>query len=163
MTFDELLQKVNNDTTGIAKGYDIDFLQDKFVRCLPVDEFDALITRNLARFKAIEKTLLEANEPKDGDFVEFDGEIARICSTRFSDTFQLSNTIGVYVSEGGYTQASGGTWDPSISVELERLKLANLVPTQKTKKGRCWTFSDGDAGAHRGVWFEIEFKVWSLN
>ncbi len=162
MTYSELIEKIKNDTTGIAKGYDISFLQDKFVHCYPEKAFDALMARDLEMFKVIEKELLEAKEPKDGDFVEYDGEIARICSTLYSDTFQLSNTIGIYVSKGGYTQASGCTWDPNVKVEEERLKSSNLTPTGKTQKGLCWAFSDGEAGGRRGVYFEINFKVWSL-
>ena len=164
MTYSELVDKIHADTTGIAKGYDISFLQELFVCTIKTSEdFDKLMARDLKMFSEIEQSLLNANEPKEGEFVEFDGNLARICSTRYDDKFQLSNKIGVYVSDGN-SQASGCTWDCDIEIknEGERLKLPNLKPTGRTMKGRCWTFSDRDAGSGRGVWFEIEFKVWSL-
>lgn len=168
MTYEKLIEKINQENSGIAKGYDVNFLQEEFVYRYGSESennFDRRMSKDLEMFKAIEKALFEAAEPKEGDFVEYEGGMARICSTRYGDTFQLSNSIGIYVSEGGYTQASGCTWDPSVKVEdeAERLKFSNLTLTPNAKKGRCWTFSGGEAGGGRGVYFEIDFKVWLLN
>ncbi len=158
MTYIELINKIDDDKSGIAKGYDISFLQHEFQGRR---SFSELIAKDLEMFKNIEKALLETKEPKEGDFVEYDGKFARI--SRKGYTFQLSNKIGVNVSEGGYSQASGCTWDPEINIDRSRLKLDNLRLTTKTKKGTCWAFSEGYAGANRGVYYGINFKVWLLN
>ena len=109
--------------------------------------------------------------PSEGDFVEYEeGKFARI--SRLSngcDSFQISNAIGVYVwansnPEASGAQASGATWDPSLDcVSMERLKIQNLQKSSETKKGRCWTFSENRSGAGRGVYFEINFKIWRLS
>lgn len=162
-SYAELLEKINSEPTGIAKGYKVYFLQDKFVCMMKTEQdFDALIARDLEMFKRIEKRLLESEKPNEGEFVEYGGGMARICSTKFGEAFQLSNTVGVFVHEIGRTEASGCTWDPDVQVDRERLKFSNLIPTNKTQKGICWTFSDGEIVKDGGVYFEIEFKVWSL-
>ncbi len=164
MTYSKLINKINSDESGIAKGYDISFLQEEFVCRYKPGSLDELIIRDLEMFKDIERALLEAKEPKEGDFVEYDGKFARISRNHHNGTFQLSNKIGVYVSRGGYTQASGCTWDPDFDyIELERLKFSNLTPTSKTRKGECWAFSEGHSGPRRGVYFNINFKVWLLD
>jgi len=163
MTYSELIEEINADETGLAKGYSISFLQNEHVSRYKPESLQERIARDLKYFKLIEKDLLQTKEPKNGDFVEYeDGKFARICSLYDNNTFQLSNEIGVYVSDGGCTQVSGCAWDPEIEVDEQRLKLKNLSLTKKTKKGECWTFSGGIAGGDRGVWFEISFKVWSL-
>lgn len=138
MTYDDLLKKIESEPTGIAKGYDIGFLHQKFVIMMKTEEdFDDLIARDLLMFERIEKRLLESKDPHEGEFVEYEGGIARICATRFGETFQLSNMVGVFVYEVGRTEASGYTFDASVQVERERLKFSNLTLTKKTQKGRC--------------------------
>lgn len=164
MTYSELTEHIQKEETGIAKGYDINFLLDMCEWEKNGKEiFENLIKRDLELFSQIEKSLLEQNEPKEGDFVEYEeGKFARISSDHQDGTFQLSNTIGVYVSDG-CTQASGCTWDPSLDhIQQERLTFDNLEPTSKKMKGSCWMFSEGISGPHRGVNYDINFKVWRL-
>ena len=108
------------------------------------------------------KFRFEVKNPQEGDFVEYeDGKFARI--SRIGDSFQLSNQIGIYVWEAG-SQASGCTWDPNLDyIGRDKTVLQNLQATAETKGGRCWTFSGNQAGGGRGVWFEINFKVWKLH
>jgi len=164
MTYENLIRKIENEETGIAKGYDKSFLQDVCCYRNNSEEiFDNLIAKDLKLFASIETALLERKEPIEGDFVEYaDGKFARISVNHRNGTFQLSNKIGVYVSECG-SQASGCTWDPELDhIERERLVFDNLTLTSKTMQGRCWMFSGGYAGGGRGVYYNIKFKVWLL-
>lgn len=165
MRYEELVKKINKEKTGIAKGYDIGFLQNLCVYTRDGEKiFDNLINGDLELFRSIETDILKREEPIEGDFVEYaDGLFARISRNHENGTFQLSNKIGVYVSKGGLTQASGCTWDKELDdIARDRLKKNNLMPTTKTLKGDCWMFSGGDAGPHRGVYYESSFKVWLL-
>ena len=164
MTYSDLLEHISKEETGIAKGYDINFLSDMCeYKTNGKEIFESLIKRDLELFSQIEKSLLETREPTEGDFVEYEeGKFARISRNHCDGTFQLSNTIGVYVSNG-CAQASGCTWDPSLDHILqERLTFDNLEPTSKQMKGSCWTFSEGESGPYRGVYYVINFKVWRL-
>lgn len=163
MKYCELIEKIEADKTGLAKGYDINFLQEEFCFKYKPRSLEKLISNDLKLFKAIEKAILKAKKPLEGDFVEYDGNIARIARIYEDDTFQISNKIGVNISKGGYTSSSGCTWDPEITIDSSRLNFNNLTRTPKTKKGRCWMFSEGYAAASRGVSYEIDFKVWLLN
>jgi hypothetical protein len=155
MTYENTLTFIENEQTGIAKGYDFSFLQSFYSR----ERLEAQVAFDLASFKTIEENLLGKNEPKEGEWVEYaEGEYARL--SRIGDTVQVSNQVGIYVWENG-AQASGCTWDPDLD-HLGTLYKSDLIATTETKKGRCWTFSGNQAGPGRGVYFEINFKVWKL-
>ncbi|MDD3054821.1 MAG: hypothetical protein PHE16_02970 [Aliarcobacter sp.] len=157
MTYDEVISFRDNEKTGIAKGYSLEYLRDFCSK----EKLEKVIANDLAMFEKIEKSLIEINEPKEGDFVKFDGNISRLSRIHEDGKFQLSESIGVFVSEFS-SQASGCVWDSTITIERDRLTLENLEPISMFKKGRCWTFSGNEAGGGRGVWFEINFKVWNL-
>jgi hypothetical protein len=159
LTYLELIELIEGEKTGIAKGYSVCHLR-KEVRS--VEYFESLMKRDLKMFEEIQTGLLNTSEPHDGEWVEYeDGEFARIASLHGSQ-FQLSNKIGVNVWERG-SQASGCTWDYELDhIEQSRLMIENLIPTNNTKKGLCWTFSEKNAGGDRGVYFEIDCKVWKL-
>jgi hypothetical protein len=155
----QLIDLINAEETGIAKGYSVCHLQREI---RSKESFESLMKRDLMLFKNIQQDLLETKEPREGEFVEYeDGQFARISNLR--GQLQLSNSIGVYVSEGGCSKASGCTWDPNLDhIEKSRLAVENLMPISETRKGRCWTFSEANAGGDRGVYFEIDFKIWKL-
>lgn len=157
MTYEELLSFRDNEKTGIAKGYSLDFLRDFFSKT----KLEKVIANDLVMFQEIEKSLLDKKKPTEGDFVQYDGKIARLSVIHFNGSIQLSNGIGVYVSDG-CSQASGCVWHPNIKIERSRLNIKNLELTPTLKKGRCWTFSENVSGGGRGVYFEINFKVWNL-
>lgn len=163
MKYEKLIEEIQADKTGLAKGYSISFLQSEF--CFAIDgeaNFKKRIEEDRKLFETIEMKFLASNFPQQGDFVEYeDGKYARLCCTH-NPNFQLSNKIGVYVSIGGAI-ASGCTWDSDLPhIKRERLVIENLIPTDEIKKGRCWTFSQNYPGSDRGVYFEINFKVWRL-
>lgn len=165
MTYMDLINKIKNEKTGIAKGFDIGYLQHAC--CYSNDGekiFDELITKKLAMFKSIEVSLLKNKEPREGDFVEYeDGKFARISVEHHNGTFQLSNKIGVHVSNGGYAQASGCTWDSDLDdIKQDRLTFDNLLPTSKTMKGHCWMLSERNNGGGGSVYFDIDFKIWKM-
>lgn len=157
MTYADALNFRDNDTTGIVKGYNLEFLQNIYT----LEKAKDIIANDLEMFKKIEDSFLNVKEPIRGDFVQYDGQIARLSVIHADGTIQLSNGIGVYVSDS-CSQASGCTWDSTITIERERLTLNNLESTSMFKKGRCWTFSGNEAGGGRSVYFEINFKVWNL-
>ena len=156
-SYEDLIAFIENEKTGIAKGYSIEFLRKSFFK----EDLEKVIANDLELFKKIEKSLLEINEPKEGDFVEFDGNISRLSRIHEDGKFQLSETIGVYVSVG-CSQASGCVWNPNISLDWDRENIKHLESTHRFKKGKCWTFSGNEAGGSRSVYFEINFKVWNL-
>jgi len=158
MTYDAIIETIKEDKTGLAKGYAISFLQEKFMYLKPKEDLKNLINSDLSLFEEIQKELLESSEPIEGDFVEYEkGKLARISRLHKDENIQLSNKIGVFVSVYG-SQASGCTWDPEV--EHENIGISDLVLTTKTKKGTCWTFSQNLSGRDRGINFEIDFKIW---
>lgn len=157
MTYEKLISFRDNEKTGIAKGYSLEYLQDFYSK----EKLEKVIANDLALFEKIEKSLIDIKKPKHGDFVQFDGEISRLSVIHADGSIQLSNGIGVYVSDG-CSQASGCVWDPDIKIERSRLNVKNLELTSVLKKGSCWTFSENVSGGGRGVYFEINFKVWNL-
>ena len=165
MTYQELTTKIYSEKTGIARGYNLEFLQSVCCGKSGEKAFDSIIARDLKLFCEIEADLLSRQEPKEGDFVEYEyGKFARISTDYHNGSFQLSNSIGVYVSKGGYSQASGCTWDSSLDyLDQDKLLFTNLKPSSKKKEGECWTFSGDDAGHNRGVHHKLLFKVWILS
>ena len=157
MTYEKLISFRDNEKTGIAKGYSLEYLQDFYSK----EKLEKVIANDLALFEKIEKSLIDIKKPKHGDFVQFDGKISRLSVIHADGSIQLSNGIGVYVSDG-CSQASGCVWDPNIKIERNRLNIENLELTSRLEKGRCWTFSGKESGGDRGVYFEINFKVWNL-
>lgn len=162
MNYEEFINLIDNEETGIAKGYSNSYLRQLW---FSKEKYQDLFARDLKMFEEIQAGLLNIAEPREGDWVEYeDGKFARISSLHGGPTFQLSNKIGVYVSQSGCSEARGCTWDSDLDhIERSRLTTENLIPTGDVKKALCWTFSEGSAGANRGVWFEINFKVWKLN
>ena len=161
MTYLEIIEIVNEDKTGIAKSYSMDYLQQDYEYTNKTKEdLRNLFKSDLLLFKQIEETLQQSKKPHEGDFVEYEkGKFARISRLYESDEIQLSNKIGVYVSKDANSQASGCTWDPDVD---KNINISSLVATSDTKKGSCWTFSKNFAGKNMDICFEIDFKVWSL-
>lgn len=162
LNYEELISLTDNEETGIAKGYSISHLRQLY---LSKEKYESLFARDFKMFKEIQTGLLNISEAREGDWVEYeDGKFARIASLHGGPSFQLSNKIGVYVSESGCSQASGCVWDCDLDhIERSRLTTENLIQTGDVKKALCWTFSEGNASGNRGVWFDIDFKVWKLN
>ena len=85
--------EVNNEKTGIAKGYDFQFLRDTF----SLEKVKNIIQNDLRIFGEIEKSLLSLATPKEGDFVKYDGGISRLSRIHPGGSVQLSENIGVNV------------------------------------------------------------------
>ena len=65
MNYEELVEFISNEESGIAKGYNFQFLRDMF----RLDEVKQTIQNDLKIFGEIEKSLLSQSTPKEGDFV----------------------------------------------------------------------------------------------
>lgn len=157
MKYEELVEFVNKEESGIAKGYDLQFLRDKF----RLDKVKQTIENDLKIFGEIEKSLLSQTTPKEGDWVKYDDVVSRVSRIHPGGSIQLSENIGVNVWHDT-TQASGCVWDSNIDISRELLHIKNLVPTNEVKEGKCWIFSNLEAGAGRGVYHKINFRVWEL-
>lgn len=157
MKYEELVEFINNEETGIAKGYDFQFLRDTF----SLEKVKNIIQNDLKIFSEIEKSLISKPTPKEGDWVKYDGGISRLSRIHQEGTIQLSENIGVCVWHDT-TQASGCVWDSNIDINRELLHIDNLVSTNEIKEGRCWIFSNLEAGAGRGVYHKINFRVWEI-
>ncbi|MCT7647521.1 hypothetical protein [Aliarcobacter butzleri] len=157
MTYEELVNYINSEKTGIAKGYNFQYLRDTF----SLDKVKKIINNDLKHFEEIERTLLQKTEPIEGDWVKYDGGISRLSRIHSNGSIQLSENIGVYVCHNG-SEASGCTWDSDIDLDKDLLKIENLIPTNELKEGKCWMFSELESGGGRGVYHNINFRVWEL-
>ena len=102
MKYEELVEFINNEESGIAKGYDFQFLRDTF----SLEKVKNIIQNDLRIFCEIEKSLLSKTTPKEGDFVKYDGGISRVSRIHPGGSIQLSENIGVNVWHDT-TQSSG--------------------------------------------------------
>ena len=118
MKYEELVEFVNNEKTGIAKGYDFQFLRDTF----SLEKVKNIIQNDLKIFGEIEKSLLKITTPKEGDFVKYNGGISRVSRIHPGGSIQLSENIGVNVWHDT-TQSSGCVWDPNIKIDKELFTL----------------------------------------
>ena len=163
MTYQEVINVINNDKTGIAKGYSISFLSENFVCLKTEDELTSLFKKDLTIFNQLEKSLLSIQSPIEGDFVNYeDNKYARISRIHSNGRIQLSNKIGVFIFNDS-SQASCCTWDCDLNIKNDKICLDNLTLSNQIKKGECWTFSEKLSGGDRGVYFQINFKVWNLD
>lgn len=60
----------------------------------------------------------------------------------------------VYISKSGYTSYSGGL-DSGVNIN-------DIESTGDIKTGSVWFFNQGVSGAHRGKYFNIDFRVFKL-
>ena len=157
MKYEELVEFISNEESGIAKGYNFQFLRDIF----RLDKVKEKINNDLKIFGEIEKSLLSQSTPKEGDFVKYNGGISRVSRIHPEGSIQLSENIGVNVWHES-SSASGCVWDPNIKIDKELLHIDNLVSTDDVKEGKCWMFSGLEAGGGRGVYHKINFRVWEL-
>ena len=83
-----------------------------------------------------------------------DGQIVTI-SHVWNDKVQTSGSQGsLYLCSGGGVSRSGGL-DSGI------LK-SDLIPTERTHLQKCWIFHLNSSGAHRGVFWDIPFKIYTV-
>lgn len=99
MTFQQLDKLIKEDQTGLAKEYNINFLEKEFICSYQWDSneelrFNCLIQKDLEIFKSIEKSLLEQKKPKEGDFIQYDEKLTRLSKIHEDGDIQLSNSIG---------------------------------------------------------------------
>lgn len=87
-----------------------------------------------------------------GDWLELPhGEFTRFTHA-WDDHIQTGGGSGGYYLGNGYLSYSGGL-DSGI-------KRSDIIPTEQTKRGNIWFFDKDISGAGRGVYFDVEFRVF---
>jgi hypothetical protein len=107
---------------------------------------------------------LDFDSPSVGDFIKVKDRYLRIALVFYDDnnnieSFQYTEDGSFYMSENGNCSYSGGfCFDFGGRIETKFLRL-----TEETKQGGFWFFSQDRAGAHKGVYFKGDFKVWKVS
>ncbi|MDD2742036.1 MAG: hypothetical protein PHV02_07175 [Rhodocyclaceae bacterium] len=90
--------------------------------------------------------------PRKGDFVRFPtGEKERF-SWLYADAVQTSPGGSFFLHEGGGAEFSGSL-HPSIPMD-------SLTLSKEKLDGTFWFFHHGEAGAGRGVYFDVPCRVY---
>lgn len=91
------------------------------------------------------------------------GDYVKLPDGRF-DRFTYGH--GDIIQAGGTTDHFGyylGWGYCSYSGSLNHgIKKSDLILTEETKQGKIWFFKDDQSGAHRGIWFDIDCRVFTL-
>lgn len=113
-------------------------------------------TKNLEILKDRVSQLNACESPRVGDFIKLPyGLFTRITHV-WDDKLQTggsANHHGYYLGTG-YCSYSGGL-DSGV-------KPSDIRPTNETKEGNIWFFSENYQKAHNGVHFNIPFRVYEL-
>lgn len=99
-------------------------------------------------------------EPSCGDFVVFADDITRRISHVWTFDgkicdIQTSDGGSFYLQPSGLCDFSGGLYR---AVSYEHFTLS-----KQTSLGECWLFDRDLAGAGRGVYRQLPFKVWHVS
>jgi hypothetical protein len=106
--------------------------------------------RDMELFNQRQEAINNRNKISEGDWIiRKDGKYEGI-SVAYDGWTQAGGAGSVYVSKNGYCSYSGSCGDFIESFEA----------TEETKERVCWIFSNDSAGAHRGVYHKLNFKVW---
>lgn len=120
------------------------------------------ITQNRAEidlklFEARQKAIFDRENISEGDYVkDKDGNFSRVTVTQWPEDVQIggheSNAVFIHKSgTGSYSGTCG-----------ECIKRSNLRLTGEYKSGAAWIFSNDSAGAGRGVYKQLLFKVYEI-
>ena len=104
--------------------------------------------------KLIEDIQISTNAKKDisiGDYVLLNDGRYRMVASVWRDEVQLSSENGHYC----YLSASCASYSGGLASSIPK----DFILTDEIKEGLCWSFLLG-SGAHMGVNFNIDFKVW---
>jgi hypothetical protein len=98
-------------------------------------------------------------EPIEGDLVEApDGSLRRIAHVHHHKgniTEWQPSTPAFFT--GSYFMGKGCS---SFSGSLDRVKTSHLEPTNRSSLVFCWTWHHGHVGAHQGVHFLVNTRIW---
>lgn len=116
---------------------------------------ETIDARNKEILAARQAYLDHRTGPGVGDFIVDGDKVLRVAH-HWGDSLQPTDGrfgASFYLGDG-YVDFSGGL-DPAIPLE-------RFVPTDETRMGRCWLFSDNSAEAHNGYYTQARFRVWKL-
>lgn len=111
--------------------------------------------QDLKIFNEIQQAIYNRDSISDGDWVLLkNGEYSRVTVTAWQDSIQVGGTYGGSVHMG---KSGKGSYSGSCGDLIDR---ANLEATTEYREAMAWIFSKGWAGAGRGVYSPLQFKVW---
>lgn len=97
----------------------------------------------------------QINGARVGDYLKLPYGLITRFTHAWDDTIQAGGYAGsAYYLGNGYISYSGGLNSGA--------KKCDIIPTEETKQGQVWFFDGDISGAHRGVDFVMDFRVFEL-
>lgn len=112
--------------------------------------------KNRAIIAQRHKDRMTKTDPLVGDYIVMpDGQYHRLAYAWMADAgFQTCKGGSFYCWQGGNATMSGS---------LDKTQPSDrIVPTPELKEAMFWIFHEDWTGAHRGVYFLMEVRVWRL-
>ena len=111
-----------------------------------------LNSKDVELFKERAAKRVQITTMEEGDFLMFnDGTVKRVANV-VCNRVQPCDSGSFYLNDSG-TCTMSGSLDSSIPQNIFEV-------TEEFKDGSCWLFSENRAGAGRGVYSQIPFRVW---
>lgn len=112
-----------------------------------------LVARDFEIMQQRQAALDTHEGPRVGDFiVRTDGRVQRFSHDWDECGLQTADSGSFYITQGGYASFSGAL-DPTLPRE-------RIGPTDETRSGWVWFFSEDYVGAGRGVQCLLTFRVY---
>lgn len=117
---------------------------------------DGHTEKNRQLLRERQKRRMAIITPLVGDYIIMpDGEYHRLAYAWMVDAgFQTCKNGSFYMAQNGRCDYSGS---------LDKTQpLEKIAPTDELKEAIFWIFHEDWTGAHRGVYFRMEVRVWRL-
>ena len=132
-----------------------DYKDGKVIYSEPTATAKEKAERNLKLFQERQEAIYKREKIAQGDWVILkDGTKSRVTVSEWDDSIQVGGHFGssVFINQSGTGSHSGSCGDS--------VNKSELVNTGEYEDGRCWIFADNSAGAGRGIYNVLKFKVW---
>lgn len=113
----------------------------------PADQNEIILQKRTALFNAI-------SGPRVGDYLKLPYGLYTRFTHEWDNSFQTGGNSGNAYFLGEHCSYSGSL-DSGV-------KKSDIVPTDEKKLGAVWFFNKDIAGPNRGIYYEIEFRVFEL-
>lgn len=139
------------EANGNFYGLGCDFEGLKVIWKEPTPMLIQKAERDFNLFQERQKAINARTRISEGDWiVRADGSYERISVASHGWLQGGKDNGSIYISQTGHGSFSGSCGSP----------IGEYIATESMKEGSCWLFSGDSAGAHRGVWHKLQFKVW---